>query len=40
MIRQLVAVSLVVLAGCSAGPAGDAPNLTATLVAPVDVDLA
>ncbi|ALG11241.1 fibronectin type III domain-containing protein [Kibdelosporangium phytohabitans] len=39
MISKLMAVSLVVLAGCSAGPTGDAPNLTADLVTPVDVDL-
>ncbi|SMD17878.1 fibronectin type III domain-containing protein [Kibdelosporangium aridum] len=39
MIKQLTAVSLVVLAGCSAGPTGDAPNLTATLKTPVNVEL-
>ncbi|CAM4177634.1 fibronectin type III domain-containing protein [Kibdelosporangium persicum] len=40
MIRHLAAaVSLVVLAGCSAGPTGDAPNLTATLSTPVDAEL-
>ncbi|MET0134809.1 MAG: fibronectin type III domain-containing protein [Kibdelosporangium sp.] len=40
MIKQLVAVSLVVLAGCSAGPTGDAPNLSARLTAPTNIDLA
>ncbi|MBP2325233.1 hypothetical protein JOF56_005618 [Kibdelosporangium banguiense] len=43
MIRRLAAVPLVVLAGCSAGPADDAPpppNLTATLTTPTNIDLA
>ncbi|MCE7002694.1 fibronectin type III domain-containing protein [Kibdelosporangium philippinense] len=40
MIKKLVVVSLVVLAGCSASPTGDAPNLTATLRTPITIDLA
>nr|WP_157529224.1 fibronectin type III domain-containing protein [Kibdelosporangium sp. MJ126-NF4]CTQ89248.1 hypothetical protein [Kibdelosporangium sp. MJ126-NF4] len=36
---KLIVVSLVALAGCSAGPTGDARNLTATLTTPVNVDL-
>jgi hypothetical protein len=45
VIKFFAAVSLVVLAGCSAGPTGDAPNLTApnliaTLTMPTNIDLA
>lgn len=41
MIKLVAAVvSLVVLAGCSAGPTGDAPVLTATLTTPTNIDLA
>ncbi|MCE7004975.1 fibronectin type III domain-containing protein [Kibdelosporangium philippinense] len=47
MIRYLAAVSLVVLASCSASPTSDAPNtpapartdLTASLTSPLNVDL-
>lgn len=39
MIKLFAAVSLVVLAGCSAGPTGDAPSLTATLTTPTNIDL-
>ncbi|MCE7001916.1 fibronectin type III domain-containing protein [Kibdelosporangium philippinense] len=47
MIRWIGLVSLVVLAGCSAGPTGDAPvadvknaaTLRATLASPTDIDL-
>ncbi|MET0238061.1 MAG: fibronectin type III domain-containing protein [Kibdelosporangium sp.] len=35
-----VVVSLVVLAGCSAGRTSDAPALTATLATPTNIDLA
>jgi hypothetical protein len=39
VIKHLIAVSLVVLAGCSAGTTGT-DNLTATLVSPTDITLA
>jgi hypothetical protein len=39
VIKLVAVVSLVVLAGCSAGPTGDAPNLTATLTTPTNIDL-
>jgi hypothetical protein len=39
VIKFVAAVSLVVLAGCSAGPTGDAPTLTATLTTPTNIDL-
>jgi hypothetical protein len=39
VIRHLMALSLVVLAGCAAGPTGGDPNLKATLVSPTDIEL-
>jgi hypothetical protein len=40
VIRLAAAVSLVLLAGCSAGATSDAPTLTATLTTPTNIDLA
>lgn len=40
VVRSLsLPLSLAVLAGCSAGTAGESPNLTATLVSPTDIAL-